>query len=262
MVHGRRGRKRMVAPVLQAAIASDLRRRRGSALTTFDRALPAPDSELVRDVLKDPYNFDFLGLSEHAREHDLELALLDDVQSFLVEMGRGFALVGRQFPLRVTDKETGREQEFFVDLLFYNYILRRFVVIDLKIEDFKPEFAGKMNFYLTAVTSSSANPATSPRSGSCSAPVAAGRSPSGLCAASTYPSPSPATPPGGSPSPTDPPRSWGARYPSCRSSPAGSPKSSRPRAAEPSGENVESPAGILWRSPRGECRARWAAGLT
>jgi predicted nuclease of restriction endonuclease-like (RecB) superfamily len=65
-----------------------------------------------------------------------------------MEMGRGFALVGRQFPLRVTDEETGEEDEFFVDLLFYNYLLRRFVVIDLKVEDFKPEFAGKMSFYL------------------------------------------------------------------------------------------------------------------
>lgn len=68
-----------------------------------------------------------------------------------MEMGRGFALVGRQFPLRVVDEETGEEDEFFVDLLFYNYLLRRFVVIDLKVEDFKPEFAGKMSFYLTAV---------------------------------------------------------------------------------------------------------------
>jgi nuclease YhcG-like protein len=68
-----------------------------------------------------------------------------------MEMGRGFALVGRQFPLRVHDRESGEESEFFLDLLFYNYRLRRFVVIDLKIEDFKPEFAGKMNFYLNAV---------------------------------------------------------------------------------------------------------------
>ena len=68
-----------------------------------------------------------------------------------MEMGQGFALVGKQFPLRVPDEETGEEQEFFLDLLFYNYILRRFVVIDLKIEDFKPEFAGKMSFYLNAV---------------------------------------------------------------------------------------------------------------
>ena len=137
--------------VLEAQIESDLRARHGAALSTFDRALPTPDSELVRDALKDPYNFEFLSLSADAKERDLEAALLNDVQSFLMEMGRGFALVGRQFPLRVRDEETGEESEFFLDLLFYNYLLRRFVVIDLKIEDFKPEFAGKMNFYLTAV---------------------------------------------------------------------------------------------------------------
>jgi predicted nuclease of restriction endonuclease-like (RecB) superfamily len=137
--------------VLEAQITSDLRGRKGAALTSFDRALPEPDSELVRDAIKDPYNFEFLNLSADAKERDLESALLNDVQNFLMEMGRGFALVGRQFRLSVRDGETGEESEFFIDLLFYNYILRRFVVIDLKIDDFKPEFAGKMNFYLTAV---------------------------------------------------------------------------------------------------------------
>jgi predicted nuclease of restriction endonuclease-like (RecB) superfamily len=137
--------------VLQAQIATDLRGRQGGALTSFERTLPAPDSELVRDAIKDPYNFEFLGLSKEAKERDLEAALLNDVQSFLMEMGRGFALVGRQFPLRIIDEETGETEEFFIDLLFYNYLLRRFVVIDLKAKDFKPEFTGKMGFYLTAV---------------------------------------------------------------------------------------------------------------
>ncbi len=137
--------------VLEAQIATDLRGRRGNALTSFEHSLPAPESELVRDTIKDPYNFEFLGLSERAKEQDLELALLNNIQSFLMEMGHGFALVGRQFPLKILDEETGEDQEFFIDLLFYNYILRRFVVIDLKIEDFKPEFAGKLSFYLTAV---------------------------------------------------------------------------------------------------------------
>jgi len=151
--------------VLEAQIASDLRGRQGSALTSFERALPSADSELVRDAIKDPYNFEFLSLSAEAKERDLELALLNDVQSFLMEMGHGFALVGRQFPLRVPDGETGEEHEFFVDLLFYNYILRRFVVIDLKIEDFKPEFAGKMNFYLNAVDELQRQPADAPSIG-------------------------------------------------------------------------------------------------
>jgi predicted nuclease of restriction endonuclease-like (RecB) superfamily len=151
--------------ILEAQIATDLRGRQGSALTSFDNSLPPPDSELVRDAIKDPYNFEFLGLSETAKERDLELALLNDVQAFLVEMGRGFALVGRQFSLRVTDEETGEEQEFFIDLLFYNYILRRFVVIDLKIEDFKPGFAGKMNFYLNAVDELERQPGDEPSIG-------------------------------------------------------------------------------------------------
>jgi hypothetical protein len=80
-------------------------------------------------------------------------------------MGRGFALVGRQFPLKIVDEDTGEEQEFFIDLLFYNYILRRFVVIDLKIEDFKPEFAGKMGFYLTAVDELERQPGDEPSIG-------------------------------------------------------------------------------------------------
>jgi predicted nuclease of restriction endonuclease-like (RecB) superfamily len=151
--------------VLRAQIATDLRGRQGGALTSFDRALPSPDSELVRDAIKDPYNFEFLGLSAEARERDLELALLNDIQSFLMEMGRGFALVGRQFPLKIADEETGEDQEFFLDLLFYNFILRRFVVIDLKIEDFKPEFAGKMGFYLTAVDELERQPGDGPSIG-------------------------------------------------------------------------------------------------
>lgn len=151
--------------VLQAQIATDLRGRQGSALTSFDHALPESDSELVRDAIKDPYNFEFLALSRRAKERELELALLNDIQSFLMEMGRGFALVGRQFPLKIVDEDTGEEQEFFIDLLFYNYILRRFVVIDLKIEDFKPEFAGKMGFYLTAVDELERQPGDEPSIG-------------------------------------------------------------------------------------------------
>lgn len=151
--------------LLQAHIAGDLHARQGSAISSFERALPPPDSELVRDAIKDPYNFEFLQLSGQARERDLELALLNDIQSFLMEMGRGFALVGRQFPLRVADGESGASQEFFLDLLFYNYILRRFIVIDLKIEDFKPEFAGKMGFYLTALDELERQPQDGPSIG-------------------------------------------------------------------------------------------------
>jgi predicted nuclease of restriction endonuclease-like (RecB) superfamily len=101
--------------VLQAQIATDLRGRQGNAPTSFEHALPESDSELVRDAIKDPYNFEFLGLSRRAKERDLELALLNDIQSFLMEMGRGFALVGRQFPLKIVDEETGEDHEFFID---------------------------------------------------------------------------------------------------------------------------------------------------
>jgi predicted nuclease of restriction endonuclease-like (RecB) superfamily len=138
-------------PVLEAQISTRLRERSGTAISSFDDALPPADSELVRDAIKDPYNFEFLKLKDRSKERDLETALLRDVESFLMEMGRGFALVGRQWPLRIPNPETGIESEFFIDLLFFNYLLNRFVVIDLKIEDFKPEFAGKMNFYLNAV---------------------------------------------------------------------------------------------------------------
>lgn len=160
--------------VLQAQIADNLRGRQGGALTSFDHALPDLDSELVRDAIKDPYNFEFLGLAGRAKERDLEQALLNDVQSFLMEMGRGFALVGRQFPLRVTDEETGEDHQFFIDLLFYNYLLRRFVVIDLKVEDFKPEFTGKMSFYLTAVDELERQPGDEPSIGRFSVPGATG----------------------------------------------------------------------------------------
>lgn len=137
--------------VLEAQISTNLRGREGRALTSFDSALPPADSELVRDAIKDPYNFEFIALESGAREKQLERALLRDVESFLMEMGRGFALVGRQWPLRVPNSEGGEDSEFFIDLLFFNYLLNRFVVIDLKVEKFKPEFAGKMSFYLTAV---------------------------------------------------------------------------------------------------------------
>ena len=138
-------------PVLEAQIATRLREREGKAISSFAHALPPADSELVRDAIKDPYNFEFLRLGPEAKERDLESALLRDVESFLMEMGRGFALVGRQWPLRIPNAEGGPDTEFFIDLLFFNYLLNRFVVIDLKVENFKPEFAGKMNFYLNAV---------------------------------------------------------------------------------------------------------------
>jgi len=96
-------------------------------------------------AFKDPYIFDFLNFSTDLKERDLEQALIDNITSFLLEMGKGFAFIGRQYKLTVAG------DEFFIDLLFYNYILKRFVVIELKTTKFEPEFAGKLGFYLTAI---------------------------------------------------------------------------------------------------------------
>lgn len=131
--------------ILALQIQSNLYQRQGKALTNFEIALPAPQSDLARNLLKDPYNFDFLGLSREASERDVENALLADLQKFFIELGKGFSFVGSQYHLEVG------EQDFYLDLLFYHLHLRCFVVIDLKSDAFKPEYAGKMNFYLSAV---------------------------------------------------------------------------------------------------------------
>jgi len=131
--------------MMMRQIESDLYRRQGRAQTNFTRTLPATQSDLARQVLKDPYNFDFLSLGDDALERDLERGLLTHIRAFLLELGVGFAFVGNQFRLEVDG------QEYFIDLLFYHYRLRAFVVIDLKMFDFQPEYAGKMNFYLSAV---------------------------------------------------------------------------------------------------------------
>lgn len=131
--------------VLSAQIQTKAHARAGKALTNFKHTLPPPQSDLAQQALKDPYTFDFLSLSTEARERELEQGLVDHIQKFLLELGVGFAFVGRQVHL-----EVGGE-DYFIDLLFYHLKLRCFVVIDLKMEPFKPEFAGKMNFYLSAV---------------------------------------------------------------------------------------------------------------
>jgi predicted nuclease of restriction endonuclease-like (RecB) superfamily len=131
--------------VLTVQIETKAHRRMGKAVTNFAQTLPPPQSDLAQQVLKDPYTFDFLTLSADARERELEQGLTEHIQKFLVELGVGFAFVGRQVHL-----EVGGE-DYYLDLLFYHLKLRCFVVLDLKMEAFKPEFAGKMNFYLTAV---------------------------------------------------------------------------------------------------------------
>lgn len=145
--------------VLVHQIDTDLYARQGKALTNFDRTLPAPQSDLARQLLKDPYSFDFLTLAADAQERDLERALLGRLRDFLVELGVGFAFVGSQYHLAVGG------QDFYLDLLFYHLKLRCFVVIDLKVEEFKPEFAGKMNFYLSAADDLLRHPADQPSIG-------------------------------------------------------------------------------------------------
>ena len=131
--------------VLVHQIESGLYRRQGKAPTNFTRTLPAPQSELAQQVVKDPYNFEFLTLAEEEKEHDLERALIDHLRDFLLELGVGFAFVGSQYPLEVGG------QEFRIDLLFYHLRLRAYIALELKREEFKPEFSGKMNFYLSAI---------------------------------------------------------------------------------------------------------------
>jgi predicted nuclease of restriction endonuclease-like (RecB) superfamily len=119
--------------------------RQGAAVTNFQQRLPDPQSDLARQILKDPYIFDFLTLEEPFHERELETGLVRHLEKFLLELGQGFAFVGRQYHLQVSDKD------FYLDLLFYHLKLRSFVVIDLKKGDFKPEYAGKVNFYCSVV---------------------------------------------------------------------------------------------------------------
>ena len=145
--------------VLVLQIESGLCRRKGKALTNFQRTLPAPQSDLARQLLKDPYNFDFLTLAEAAHEREVETGLVEHIQKFLLELGVGFAFVGRQYPLDIGG------EDFRLDLLFYHLKLRCFVVIDLKGGVFKPEYAGKMNFYLAAVDDTLKHPSDQPSIG-------------------------------------------------------------------------------------------------
>lgn len=131
--------------VLALQIESKLHKRQGKAVTNFKATLPPAQSDLAQVITKDPYLFDFLTMRDDANERAVEDGLIAHVETFLLELGAGFALVGRQVHLEVGD------QDFYLDLLFYHLKLRCYVVIDLKARDFTPEAAGKMNFYLSAV---------------------------------------------------------------------------------------------------------------
>jgi len=131
--------------VLTLWIESNLYDRQGKAISNFKTTLPEATSDLAQQMLKDPYNFSFLTISEKAKEQEIEQGLIDHIQHFLVELGKGFAFLGRQYRLEVSNKD------FYIDLLFYHINLRCFVVVELKAGEFEPKDAGQLNFYLTVV---------------------------------------------------------------------------------------------------------------
>lgn len=131
--------------VLVHQIESNLYARDGKAITNFESTLPPLQSDLAKEITKDPYNFDFLTMTEGYKEKELEDALCENITKFLLELGSGFAFVGRQYKLLVGG------DEFRIDLLFYHLNLRCYVVVELKATEFKPEFAGKLSFYTSAI---------------------------------------------------------------------------------------------------------------
>jgi predicted nuclease of restriction endonuclease-like (RecB) superfamily len=145
--------------VLIHQIDTDLYSRQGGALTNFQQVLPAPQSDLAQSLLKSEYNLEFLALREKILERDLERALLEHMQKFLLELGVGFAFVGSQYRLDVEG------DEFFVDLLFYHLALSCFVVIELKTTDFKPEYSGQINFYVNVIDDKLRRPTDNPTIG-------------------------------------------------------------------------------------------------
>lgn len=145
--------------VLVMQIESHAHERFGAAQTNFATALPQLQSDLAQNLLKDPYIFDFLTQSQAAHERDLEKHLMQHLKSFMLELGAGFAFMGNQYRLEVAG------EEFFLDLLFYHVKLRAYVVIELKVTEFKPEYAGKLNFYLAAVDDTLRHPLDAPSIG-------------------------------------------------------------------------------------------------
>ena len=145
--------------VLVAQIESKLYERQGKAIQNFQLAMPGPQAYLARETLKNPYNFDFLMLGKEAGERDLEDALTAHIQKFIMELGQGFAYMGRQFPIDVGG------DIFYLDLLFYHTRLRCYVIVELKATEFKPEYAGKLNFYLNVVNAQLKHPQDQPSIG-------------------------------------------------------------------------------------------------
>jgi len=145
--------------VLTHQIESGLHLRAGQAINNFEATLPKPESDLAKQLLRDPYNFDFLMLTAKHNERELEDGLLEHLSKFLLELGAGFAFVGRQYRIEVDG------DEYFIDLLFYHLRLHCYVVIELKVDKFKPEYAGKLTFYVSAVDSQVRSPKDGPTIG-------------------------------------------------------------------------------------------------
>jgi predicted nuclease of restriction endonuclease-like (RecB) superfamily len=145
--------------ILSMQIETNLFKRQGNAVTNFKDKLPINQSDLAQNTLKNPYLFDFLSLGKNAHEREVEKGLVAHIEKFLLELGEGFAFLGRQYHLQIED------QDFYIDLLFYHIKLRCFVVIELKSGKFKPEYAGKMNFYLSAVDDLLRSPGDNPSIG-------------------------------------------------------------------------------------------------
>jgi predicted nuclease of restriction endonuclease-like (RecB) superfamily len=131
--------------VLDWQIDSNLYERKGSKISNFSKVLPDAQSDLAKQIIKDPYNFDFLCLNEDYKEKDLQHSLEDNIYHFLLELGKGFSFVGRQVKLEVGG------DDFYCDMLFYHIPLKRYVVIELKTGKFEPEYVSKVNFYCNAV---------------------------------------------------------------------------------------------------------------
>ena len=131
--------------VLMNFIQADLYSAQGKSINNFDRLLPDMQSDLAKETLKDPYNFDFVKLTGKYREKELEDALVENITKFLLELGQGFAYVGRQYPIQIGSRERN------IDLLFYHLELRCYIVIELKVSEFEPEHTGKLGYYIVAI---------------------------------------------------------------------------------------------------------------
>ena len=131
--------------IMVIQVETNLYKRQGGAATNFDVRLSNSQSDLAKELIKDPYIFDFLSIGESAHEREIEKGLITHIEKFLIELGAGFAFLGRQYHIEVSKKD------YYIDLLFYHVKLKSYIVVELKSKEFKPEYAGKMSFYLSAV---------------------------------------------------------------------------------------------------------------